>query len=245
MIASVENSGSARPIPALGGLLSRNAMIVALILLVVLFVATSPVFGTPGNAVNIMRQSASVLVLGLAMAIVVLVGGIDLSVGSVVFASATLAGIALAEGLHPAVAIVAAVGIGAAVGLLNAAMIEGLRISPVIVTLGTMIAVRGLSLVALGRYNSWVEIKGPIFRELARETVLGIPLDTIVALALAAIVWFVLARTTLGRAWHAAGDAPVAARLAGLRVRWLRSGAYVGCGALAGAPACSSRHEPG
>ena len=114
-------------------------------------------------------------------------------------------------------------------------MVEGLRISPVIVTLGTMIAVRGLSLVALGRYNSWVEIKGPIFRELARETVLGIPLDAIVALVLAGIVWFVLTRTTLGRAWHAAGDAPVAARLAGLRVRLLRSGAYVGCGALAGA----------
>ena len=86
MIASLDSPGSERRMPALGGLLSRNAMLVALVLLVVLFVATSPVFGTPGNAVNIMRQSASVLVLGLAMALVVLVGGIDLSVGSVVFA---------------------------------------------------------------------------------------------------------------------------------------------------------------
>jgi len=235
MIASAESSGSERRSFALGGWLSRNAMLVALVLLAALFIATSPVFGTPGNAVNILRQSASVLVLGLAMSLVVLIGGIDLSVGSVVFASATLAGIVLAEGLHPAVAIVAAIGIGAAVGLLNAAMVEGLRISPVIVTLGTMIAVRGLGLVALGQYNSWVEIKGPIFSELARATVLGVPLDAIVALVLAGIVWFVLARTTLGRAWHAAGDAPVAARLAGLRVRLLRSGAYVGCGALAGA----------
>ena len=235
MIASLETGGSGRPGVVLGGLLSRNAMLVALVLLAVLFVATSPVFGTPGNAVNILRQSASVLVLGLAMSLVILVGGIDLSVGSVVFAAATLAGIALAEGLPPVVAILAAIGIGAAVGLLNAAMVEGLRISPVIVTLGTMIAVRGLGLVALGHYNSWVEIKGPVFSELARATVLGVPLDAIVALVLAAIVWFVLTRTTLGRAWHAAGDAPVAARLAGLRVRLLRAGAYVGCGALAGA----------
>jgi len=235
MTASLESGGAGRQGFAPGGWLSRNAMLVALVLLAVLFVATSPVFGTPGNAVNILRQSASVLVLGLAMSLVVLVGGIDLSVGSVVFAAATLAGIVLAEGLHPAVAILAAIGIGAAVGLLNAAMVEGLRISPVIVTLGTMIAVRGLALVALGHYNSWVEIKGPIFREIARATVLGIPLDAIIALALAAMVWFVLARTTLGRAWHAAGDAPVAARLAGLRVRLLRAGAYVGCGALAGA----------
>ena len=63
---------------------------------------TSPVFGTLGNAENILRQTASVLVLGLGMTLVVLVGGIDLSVGSVVLASATLAGIVLAEGLHPA-----------------------------------------------------------------------------------------------------------------------------------------------
>ena len=235
MIASVESGGAERRSLSPAGWLSRNAMLVALVLLVVLFVATSPVFGTPANAVNILRQSASVLVLGLAMAMVVLIGGIDLSVGSVVFAAAALAGIVLAEGLHPAVAILAAIGIGAAVGLLNAAMVEGLRISPVIVTLGTMIAVRGLSLVALGHYNSWVEIKGPIFSALARSTILGLPLDALVALSLAAIVWFVLTRTTLGRAWQAAGDAPGAARLAGLRVGPLRGAAYVGCGTLAGA----------
>ncbi len=118
------------------GFLSRNPMLVAAILLLIVFAATAPVFGTPGNAVNIMRQLASVLVLGLAMAIVVLVGGIDLSVGSVVLASASIAGIALAEGLHPALAMLAGIGIGAAIGAINAVMIEGLRLSPVIVTLG-------------------------------------------------------------------------------------------------------------
>ena len=82
-----------------------------------------------------------------------------------------------------------------------------------------MIAVRGFSLVWLGRYNSWVEIKGPLFSDLARRTVMGVPLDALLALALAATVWFVLTRTTLGRAWHSSGDAPVAERLAGLRVR--------------------------
>jgi ribose/xylose/arabinose/galactoside ABC-type transport system permease subunit len=234
MISLASQEGAHRETPAWRGFLSRNPMLVAAVLLCVVFVATSPVFGTPGNAANILRQSASILVLGLAMALVVLVGGIDLSVGSVVLASATVAGIVLTEGLHPALAVLAGIGIGAAVGLLNAAMIEGLRISPIIVTLGTMIAVRGFSLVALGAFNSWVEIKGPIFSDLARRTIAGLPLDALLALALAAIVWFVLARTVLGRAWHATGDAPVAARLAGLRVRWLRAGAYIVCGALAG-----------
>lgn len=216
-------------------LLSRHAMLVAAILLCLAFVATSPVFGTSGNAVNIMRQSASVLMLGLAMTLVVLVGGIDLSVGSVVLASATLAGIGLAEGFHPVVALLMGIGIGAAVGLVNALLVEGLRLSPVIITLGTMIAVRGLSLVALGRYNSWVEIKGPIFSDLARRTVLGIPLDVIVAVLSALLLWYLLRFTVYGRSLHAIGDAPVASRLAGLRVERLRALAYVGCGALAGA----------
>lgn len=216
------------------GALTRNAMLLAAILLCLVFIATSPVFGTPGNAANIMRQSASVLVLGLAMTLVVMIGGIDLSVGSVVLAAATLAGIGLANDLPPVVAVLMGVGTGAAVGLLNALLIEGLRISPVIVTLGSMIAVRGLGLVALGAYNSWLEIKAPIFDDLARNNVFGVPMDAFVALVLAVIVWFVLRRTVLGRAWHAIGDAPVASRLAGLKVRSLRGLAYVACGALAG-----------
>jgi ribose/xylose/arabinose/galactoside ABC-type transport system permease subunit len=216
------------------GFFSRNPMLFAALLLLIVFTATAPVFGTSGNAVNIMRQSASVLVLGLAMAMVVLIGGIDLSVGSVVLASATIAGIVLTEGMHPVLAILAGIGVGAVVGAINAVMIEGLRLSPVIVTLGTMIAVRGFSLVALGRYNSWVEIKGPLFSDLARRTVLGMPLDALLALSFAVVVSLVLSRTILGRAWHAAGDAPVATRLAGLRVRRLRAGTYVACGALAG-----------
>lgn len=216
------------------GFFSRNPMLFAALLLLIVFTATAPVFGTSGNAVNIMRQSASVLMLGLAMAMVVLIGGIDLSVGSVVLASATIAGIVLTEGMHPVLAILAGIGVGAVVGAINAVMIEGLRLSPVIVTLGTMIAVRGFSLVALGRYNSWVEIKGPLFSDLARRTVLGMPLDALLALSFAVVVSLVLSRSILGRAWHAAGDAPVAARLAGLRVRRLRAGTYVACGALAG-----------
>ena len=215
--------------------LSRHAMLVAAVILCILFVATSPVFGTSGNAANILRQSASVLMLGLAMTLVVLVGGIDLSVGSVVLAAATLAGIGLAEGYHPAIAMLMGIGIGAAVGLVNAILVEGLKISPVIITLGTMIAVRGLSLMALGRYNSWVEIKGPVFDDLARRTIVGIPSMRWWRSSQPSCSGFVLRFTIFGRALHAVGDAPVAARLAGLRVERLRASAYVGCGALAGA----------
>lgn len=235
MIASAGDRAAPRRWPTPAAFAARHAMLIALLLLVLLFAATAPHFGSRGNAVNILRQAAPILLLGLAMALVTLVGGIDLSVGSVVLASATLSGIVLAEGLSPGLAILAAIAAGAGVGLVNAALVEGLRISPVIVTLGTMIAVRGLGLVALGRYNSWIEIRGPVFRDLARGTVLGLPLDAVLAVLLALAVHAVLAATTLGRAWYAAGDAPVAARLAGLHVGAVRAAAYVGCGAIAGA----------
>ena len=234
MTASPYGSLTARRGDSLSPLMARHAMLIAAILLCIVFAATAPVFGTPANAANILRQSASILVLGLALTTVVLVGGIDLSVGSVVLASATACGIGLAEQLPPWAALATGVMVGAAVGLLNALLIEGLSISPVIVTLGTMIAVRGAALLALARFNSWLEIKGPLFDQLARSTVLGIPLDALVAIAIAAVLWVVFARGVLGRAWAASGDSPVAARLAGLRVEALRGAAYVVSGALAG-----------
>src|SRR5580692_9500004 len=123
----------------------REPMLVAAFVLYLCFAVTTPVFPTLGNAENILRQTAPILLLGLGITMVVLVGGIDLSVGSVVLASATAAGVVLVNGLPSVVAMLAAVGVGAGVGAANAGMIEALRISPVIVTLGSMIAVRGLA----------------------------------------------------------------------------------------------------
>ena len=222
------------PVNRVGTLISRQAMPIAAILLFIVFSLTASSFATPPNIGNIARQSASVLVLGLAMTLAVLVGGIDLSVGSVVLASATVSGAALVSGMPDVLAAFAGIATGAAVGGLNAALIEGLGISPVIATLGSMIVVRGLGLLLLQRFNSWIETKGPLFDALARPNATGIPLDAAVAVLLALLVWFVLRRTVFGRALHAVGDAPVATRLAGISVGGVRSMAYVCCGALAG-----------
>src|SRR4051794_9467341 len=147
------------PVKIILDLARREPMVVAAIVLFLAFAATSPVFGSLGNAENILRQTAPVLLLGLGMTFVVLVGGIDLSVGSVVIAAAAAAGIVLVSGLPSGVAMVAALTVGAGVGAINALLIEALRISPVIVTLGSMIAVRGLALSLLGEYSSWITIK--------------------------------------------------------------------------------------
>src|SRR3954466_7266450 len=112
-------SPSAAPVPARARqlaewLLSEHGMLLAAILLFAAFALTSPVFGTLANAENIARQTASVLVLGLGMSLVVLIGGIDLSVGSVVLLAATIAGAALTEKFDPLLAIAAAI-VGGAV----------------------------------------------------------------------------------------------------------------------------------
>lgn len=225
---------SRSPGAVLTGFVRREPMLLAAIVLFIAFAATSPVFGTLGNAENILRQTAPVLLLGLGMTIVVLVGGIDLSVGSVVLASAVAAGIALVSGLPSGVAMLIAVAVGAGVGALNALLIEALRISPVIVTLGSMIAVRGIALVGLGAFSSWITIKAPAFDALARARLLGIPLDAIIALVLTALTWLVLTRTVHGRRLYAVGDNERAARLSGLSIRAYRAAAYVTCGAFAG-----------
>lgn len=218
----------------LAGFARREPMVVAAIVLFILFALTAPVFGSLANAENILRQTAPVLLLGIGMTLVVLVGGIDLSVGSVVLASAVAAGIALVSGLPSVVAIAAAVLAGAGVGLVNALLVEALRISPVIVTLGSMIAVRGLALVALGEYSSWITIKAPAFDTLAGARVAGLPLDALIALLLALATWLVLTRTIHGRRLYAVGDNERAARLSGISVRAYRAAAYVACGAFAG-----------
>ncbi|MBV9702429.1 MAG: ABC transporter permease [Methylobacteriaceae bacterium] len=222
------------PLAGLRAPLSRNAMVVAAVVLFGAFAVTSNAFATLGNVENILKQAAAVLLLGLGVMLVVLVGGIDLSVGSVVLASATAAGIALTEHLGAAIAIAAAIGVGALVGFVNALLVEGLSISPVIVTLGSMIAVRGLGLVALGQYRSWIDIDDPLFNALAQNAVLGLPAAAALALAIAALCALILRRTILGRRLYAVGDHAASARLCGVPVRLLRGLAYVACGALAG-----------
>jgi ribose transport system permease protein len=233
-VAQSAPAGAAERASPWVSLLRGEPMVLVAVVLIVAFAATAPVFPTLGNAENILRQTAPVLLLGLGMTVVVLVGGIDLSVGSVVIAAATAAGIVLVSGLPSGIAMLAAVAVGAAVGAVNAVLIEALRISPVIVTLGSMIAVRGLALVALGEYNSWITVKAPAFDLLAKARVAGLPLDALIVAGVTVLTWLVLTRTVHGRRLYAVGDNERAARLCGVPVRRYRAAAYIACGAFAG-----------
>jgi ribose transport system permease protein len=216
--------------PAAGGFVT----LAVAALMFIGFSLTADRFSSLPNVVNLAKQMSIIGVLGVGMTFVVLIGGIDLSVGSVVLLGGTVAGAALMSGYGAGVAIAGALLAGLAVGAINAWLIERLAISPIIVTLGTMIAVRGLGLVGLEQYRSWIDVDNPTFDALGVGAVLGVPASALVLLAVAVAASALLRLTPFGRELYAVGDNEAAARLSGVNVRFVRMAAYVICGGLAG-----------
>jgi len=141
----------------LSGLMSDYSTVVVVIALALFFGLTSARFLSPANIGNILRQMAIVGVLAIGMTMVILIGGIDLSVGSVVLVSGAIAGtLILNYQFNAWCAIAVALLAGASIGLVNGILIERAGISSVIVTLGTLIAVRGMGQAILWLNNSWV-----------------------------------------------------------------------------------------
>ena len=190
-------------------------------------------FASLANVLNLARQMSIIGVLGIGMTFVVLGGGIDLSVGSVVLFAGAIAGTLLLDSAGPWLAMLAALAGGGVVGAANGALIERLRISPVIVTLGTMVAVRGLGLVLLQRHASWISVEDPVFDALGTGSVAGIPASAAIMLALGALAALRLRFTRAGRELYAVGTNAAAARLCGVNVAQVRLMTYVISGMLA------------
>jgi len=190
-----------------------------------------------GQNLSIVAQQASInCVLAAGMTFVILTGGIDLSVGSILAASAMGALIvSLIGGLSwAAIPVCLAVGLG--IGLLNGALIAYVRLPPFIVTLGSLTAVRGLARL-MGADNTvfnpslgyaWIGNDG------IRLGTLVLPWLAIIALAVIVASWYVLRRTVLGVRIYAVGGNPAAARLSGINVSLILMFVYALSGALAG-----------
>jgi ribose transport system permease protein len=210
---------------------------VALVGLIVVFALLSPIFLTANNITNIFTQISINVILAVGMTFVILIGGIDLSVGSVMAFCAVVAGTVLKlEGLDTGVAIAlalaASIAVGALCGLANGAISAWWSIPSFIVTLGMLNIARGAAL-------QWTQARSiyefpDAFNDFGSATVLGAPAIFLVALALVAIGWFVLNRTVFGRLIYAIGNNEEAVRLAGHNVRAYKIAAFVICGAAVG-----------
>ncbi|SMO40800.1 ABC transporter permease subunit [Paracoccus laeviglucosivorans] len=197
-------------------IMSVVGMLPVLILLAVVFELMSGRFVSVGNISNVAQQASINIVLASGMTFVILTGGIDLSVGSIL---ATSAMVAVIVSLIPEVGwlgVPAAMGVGLACGLANGILISALRLPPFIVTLGSLTAVRGIARL-LGNDTTVFNAELP-FDVIGNGSLFGIPWLAIIAAAVIVLSWFILKRTVLGTWIYATGGNPEAARLTGIKV---------------------------
>lgn len=190
-------------------------------------------FGTWDTSCDILRQSAEIGLLALAMTPVILTGGIDLSVGSLLGLCAIVLGKLWRDAHLPmAVAAICALGVGAAGGAVNAAFITWLRLPPLIVTLGTYSLYRGLAEAVTRGADTFTDFPSA-FLFLGQERWLGVPAQAPVFFAVVVAVWLLVHHTTYGRSFRAIGYSPEGARYAGIPVTRRLTMVYVLSGVTA------------
>ena len=203
-----------------------------LVVLVLVNVMFTPNFATTGSLWNVLLQVSTVVLAAVGMTFVIATRGVDLSVGSTMAIAAAIAAVLADRGV--VVALVAALVGATLIGVLNGALIASLRVQPIVVTLATLIAGRGLAQI-ISRNGELVTIGDSAFLALGRGHVGPIPVPVLIALGAVAGAVFVLRATTLGRYVLAVGGNPAAARLAGVPVRKTLVSVYAASACLSGA----------
>lgn len=205
--------------------------LIGLILISVVFASMSPTFLTAPNLLNVLQQSSINACIALGMTLVIINGGIDLSVGPVAALTATLAAAMMVGGVPIPLAILGALAVGAACGFVNGALIAWGGLQPFIVTLGGLSLYRALALI----YTGGQPIFGlpDSFRALTNGTIAGIPNPVVIVAVLAVIAWVILNKTPLGEYFMAVGGNPEAARIAGVPVNLTKLSAYMISGFMA------------
>ena len=228
----------ARVAAAAGG---RGGALIILVALVIGFTIATPNFFTEQNLLNILRQYSVPMILAVGQTVVIVSRGIDLSVASTSALSGSLMGVAFAHwGWPEPLALALGVAAGFAVGAFNGFVITKWHVPDFIATLGTFSAVRGIALLItdglpvpdFSKAQEGRRVPESI-STLGSDSLLGIPLIAIVALACVLVGSFILARTRLGRSAYAIGGNTEAARVSGIRVERSKVWIYIVSGTMA------------
>ncbi|AZV77056.1 ABC transporter permease [Parasedimentitalea marina] len=219
-----------------------------LLILVAIFAFGNPAFLSVNNGLTIMLQTSVIGLLGIGMTMVIITGGIDLSVGSVLALSGTVTGMLVKSGMPVLPAMFCGVIVGALCGLFNGFVITKMRITPFVATLGMMLIARGIALQLTGaapisRLGEAFGVlgNGALFRIVEmgangfpKVVFPGIPYPVILLVVVAILGSYMLRRRQIGRHIYATGSNEEAARLAGVEVDRTKMIAYSLSGALAG-----------
>ena len=214
-------------------ILARYAIILALVLLVIVFWSSSDTFFTENNIFNIFKQVAVVGIVSVGMTMVLLTGGIDLSVGSTIGVACVLTATLLIAGVNAILAVIITLIACTAIGMLNAFFINQLKIPPLITTLGMMTSLRGAAYLITGGL--------PIFGFESDILVLGkgmifnvIPVQMVIMVVVFILGWLFLDKTRFGRYIYGVGGNEEATRLSGVNVKKIKYIVYMVSGFLAG-----------
>ena len=220
--------------------LLRFETLLALVLVVevLIFSKTGANFATQGNLFEVLRLSTEIGLLALVLTPIILTGGIDLSVGSLLGLCAIVFGKLWRDaGMPPSLAAVCTLGVGALGGLLNAALITRLKLPPLIVTLGSFSLFRGLAEAITRGVDNFTNFPAS-FLFLGQGYLFGVIPAQLPVFALVAVgVWLLVHRTTFGRSFRAIGFSPDGSRYAGLPVARRLTFVYVLAGVVAAAAA--------
>jgi ribose/xylose/arabinose/galactoside ABC-type transport system permease subunit len=212
--------------------LPQIGIALAFLLMVIIFSVLSPVFFTYGNFINIANQTAIISVLAFGMTMVMLAGGIDLSVGAIVSLSAVVCAMLLQAHVPTPLAMGASLSIGVAFGAASGFISVRWGVQTFLVTLGALSIARGLSLVLSEGRTIYIE--SDLFLALTAQVFIGpVPVLFVWTLAFFVLSWVILNLTTFGRKVRAVGGNVVAARHAGLRTNWIVIRVFMFSGGLA------------
>ncbi|MEO8245325.1 MAG: ABC transporter permease [bacterium] len=211
--------------------LAQYGIYFALLVLVAVFTASSDVFLTSANLLNVLRQVSIIGICAVGLTFVLLTGGIDLSVGSVIGVSGMTCATLVAAGFPVVLAIAGALAFGLLAGLLAGFIINEAGIPPLITTLGLMTTFRGVSYIIGGGLPVYGVPDG--LKALGQGYVLGIPVPVILMAITLALGHVVLTYTRFGREVYGVGGNEEAARLSGVNVKTLKYKVYALSGVLA------------
>ena len=207
--------------------------LIALILLVIVISAISPQFRTIDNFMSLVRQSSINGFIAFGMTCVILTGGIDLSVGSVLALTMAFCATFIKGGMPVGIAMLLTLAIGTCFGMISGTLVTKGRLQPFIATLITMTAFRGITMIFMnGKPISGLG-NSALLKFVGKGSVLGIPFPVILFVAVFLVFMFVLEKTTFGRRIYATGSNAVSAKLAGVNIDRTKLAVYAISGCMA------------
>lgn len=208
--------------------------LVGLLGLIVIVSILSPSFLTVNNILNVLRQTSINAVIAAGMTFVILTGGIDLSVGSILGLSGAVAAYSIASGQSIIVAVILALVVGTGIGFINGVVISKGKLQPFIATLASMTILRGAILIFTDGKPITIGSEGTAlaFGKIGGGSILGIPTPALMMIAVFVVCYYILSQTKIGRYTYALGGNEEATKLSGLDTDKIKIFAYTVSGIL-------------